>query len=220
LFIAGGLEAKAAVVSTNEAGMDAIYSQGSFGSNDVDIRFNSIMVVNNAALTSIDSLGELNALFGIADGSLNVFMFFVDEINYCDGPGMNIIGCGEIGGNAIAVDSDYAETGTFSAVLNAHELGHALGLLHPTGLGPCFPSNNNLMCGSINGDTTLTAGQVSTILASPFVQDDNGQLFVQITPVLITPIPPAGILFLSGILGLAWMRRRNRAADAEQPEAT
>ncbi len=96
--------------------------------------------------------------------------------------------------------------------LNAHELGHALGLVHVAVAG-------NLMFGSISGGTALTPGQITTIQSSPFVQDGAGGMFVSITPVLITPIPPAGILFLSGILGLAWMRRRHRAADAGQPAA-
>lgn len=45
--------------------------------------------------------------------------------------------------------------------------------------------------------------------------------FVQIAPILpdAVPILPAGILFLSGITGLCWMRRRTGPADAGLPAA-
>ncbi len=49
-------------------------------------------------------------------------------INYCDGPGLNLVGCARINGNGIAVvrlDNLHAE-----AMLWSHELGHNVGLSH------------------------------------------------------------------------------------------
>ena len=56
VFILGGLvfagipNARAAFVTTNEAGLDSVFSQGSFGSNDIDIRFNPTVTFSNGSL--------------------------------------------------------------------------------------------------------------------------------------------------------------------------
>ena len=74
----------------------------------------------------IDDGTELNAVLN--DGSARFKV--VRAINYCGGPGTNIIGCAWVGGKGVAVvrRSDLGS----EAVLWVHEYGHNVGLSHNT----------------------------------------------------------------------------------------
>lgn len=217
--------AQAASVSFSEAAMDDIFSQTSFGTHPVDIRFNPSLWVVAPSLLSIDSNAEfdgaansLAALVGtLAIPANTVSIFFVDAITYCGGPGSNIIGCGSEPGSLIALDST-AAAGSHGAALMAHELGHNLGLGHLAG-GP------NLMNGSITGNTTLTASQIGTFLnlgtgasLNPILQSDAAGLYVSITPIAVravappVPEPQTWAMFALGLAGLAALVRRRRAS--------
>ena len=106
----------------------------------------------------------------------------------------------------MVVDSVFAGGG-FGAELNAHELGHNLGLPHDEPQ----PPNDNLMNPIMNGITFLTAGQIATIGTSATnvdIQNDAGGDFILITPILITPEPGTGLLLMLGLAGLGWRRVR------------
>ncbi len=201
----------AATVTTNQAGMNAIYSQPSFGVNTIDIRFNPTVFIANSSLLDITTLAELNTLFGLSPASSpGINMFFVDTVSVCTlpDPTPSITGCATINGNDIVVESAVA-AGSSGALLNSHELGHNLGLPHTTECAMSFP--DNLMdCQLLGSDLTSgPTGQVNTILASSLIQTDPGGKFVSITPVLIVPIPvpAAAWLFTSALIVLVRMRR-------------
>ncbi len=187
-----------------EAGMDAVFSQAAFGGNNIDIRFNPVVTLNNASLLSIDSLAELTALIGsVAVPANTATMYFVDAINFCDGPEV-VGGCAEVTGDDMLIDIDFA-----SANLNSHELGHNLGLGH-------VATNGRLMDPNITG-TLLIAGEVTTINANGagIIQTEvGGQRFVSITPVHVTPEPVGAALMSLGLLGLLAIRRRCRRSPA------
>ena len=103
-------------------------------------------------------------------------MFFIDTLDWCGFSSPSIVGCANRPGNDIVVESAFAAGGN-GTELNAHELGHNLGLEHET-----FP---NLMTSSINGNTTLTADQIATILASDLIQSDADGKFILITPIAV-----------------------------------
>jgi hypothetical protein len=96
-------------------------------------------------LDIIDSFGELAALRG--DG---IRVKVVREINYCGGPGTNIIGCAERPGDDIVV---VRTSLSVEAVLWIHEYGHNVGLPH-------IDDGSNIMYMSDNGqNSTLNASQ-------------------------------------------------------------
>lgn len=176
----------AAVVTLNEAGMDAIYSQAGFGMTPVDIRFNATVTLIKPQHLILDNAAEVTTLFGLSPtASPTVNLFFVDSILGCGataGPG--ITGCASQPGNDIVVRSTTA-AGANGAENSAHELGHNFGLPHMNVAG-------NLMTATGFGNLALTAGQIATILASNLIQTDMaGAKFVQITPVLIDAPEPA-----------------------------
>lgn len=205
LLFAAIPNARAAFVTTNEAGVNGVFSQPSFGSTPIDIRFNPTVIVDNADLLNINTSARLNTLFGLNFGTPSnvISLYFVDTIDFCDGFNTAIVGCATVGGNDIVVESAFA-AGVFGTLLIAHEIGHNFSLGH---LGFA-----NLMTGSISGSTTLNSSQVSTILASSKIQLDGGSRFAAVTPVMVTPLPPAGILFVSAILGLLGIARRRKWA--------
>lgn len=204
----------AAFVTTNQADMNTIFSQASFGPNTVDIRFQPTVTITNGSLLNINSLAKLTTLFGLSPvASPGINMFFVDSVSVCNlpDPAPGISGCATINGNDIVVASNAAANPTMiggvtaGALLNGHELAHNLGLSHTS---ECTPSNPaNLMDCQLLG-FALTGSQVTTILASGLLQTDPTGLYVDITPVLIVPIPlPAALPLMLGALGLLGLAR-------------
>ena len=206
--------AQAAFVTLHEAGMDAVFSQASFGNTPIDIRFGAVTQIVRPDLLDIDTPLKLNNLFGLHVGSQFVVNFyFVDTISECSGFNVNIIGCGETPGQDFVVESVWAANNTipgggnisFGLQLLAHELGHNLDLDHRNG--------NNLMNPFINGFQDLDAAEVAIIRLSPLVQGNAREgFFIQINPVLIVdrldvPEPSTAALALAGLL-FAGMRSR------------
>lgn len=203
LFFSGIPTARAAFVTIDEAGLDDVYSQSSFGLNTVDIRINPTVSFSNGDLLTIDTEDRLNTLFAFNDAGAAdiVSIYFVDTLDWCDGFNTSIVGCADVGGNDFVVESAFAASG-FGTELIAHELGHSLDLDHVI--------FENLMTDVINGNTTLTESQANTVLASDLIQFDGPFRFVELRPVLVTPLPAAGILFVSAILMFAGFRFRKK----------
>jgi hypothetical protein len=101
-------------------------------------------------LDTVDSASELSSVLNVSNGRAKI----VSAINYCGGPGTNIIGCASTPGSAMVLvrlsDLD-AE-----AVLWIHEYGHNLGLIHAV-------DNRDLMFGTDNGaNSGLTPDECAT----------------------------------------------------------
>lgn len=224
---AGIASAASGYVTFNEAALDNIFSQSSFGQFTIDIRFNPSLSIVADSLLDINSTAEFNgaapSLSALADTlgvpDFTVSVFFVDKISFCGGPGNNIIGCGSQPGSLIALQSA-AAAGANGAALLAHELGHNLGLDHLAGGG-------NLMNATITGATTLSAAQIGTFLnlstgasLNPIVQLDpkDDKLYISITPIAVlaaVPEPEAWAMLSLGLLAVAgWARRRQRECAA------
>jgi len=210
---------KAATITLDEAGLDAIFSQASFGSVPVDIRILQPQVIVNPALLYIDTQAEMSSqLLALSvNPSPVVNAYFVDSMSdtACGGFVLNLWGCSQIGGNNFVVEST-AAAGSRGTALVAHELGHTLSLSH-------FNDPNGLMNPVISYNIVplLSAAEVSTILGSPFVQADpfSGARFIELGPVLVTatapaPVPEPGTLLLvsTGLFALR-LRRRNSSGS-------
>lgn len=198
---------QAAFITTQEAALDSIFSQTSFGNMPIDIRIGAATELVFPDLLDITTNAEISTLFGMHVGLATVVNFyFVDTIDACGGvinPG--IVGCGELPGNDFVVESAFA-AGGFGGELLAHELGHNLGLAHVNG--------NLLMNPFLNGFTDITAGEVNIIHNSPLVQTDGQRYWIDINPVLIVaeptnqvPEPSVLLLFLLS-LGLFWQNSK------------
>jgi hypothetical protein len=192
----------AALVPTNEFGMDEIFGVGNFGDDTIDIRFNPQIEFEDAPLLNIGSESSWLSLIGNGFGLANnvVRMFFVDSITWCGSTSTGLAGCGSEPGNDIAIDIDFADA-SFGDVLYAHELGHNLGLGHDS-------TSGNLMRGNVaSGNLNLTAMQVNDVLLDPssIIQLDGALRFIEITPVLViaaataVPLPGALVLCLGAI---------------------
>ena len=197
--------AHAGFITTNEAGMDAVFSQSAFGATPIDIRFNAPQFLYNTSLLSIDNNAELTQILGINSfNSRTVDMFFVDHIGYCGGSGSNIIGCGQLPGNSLILDSSWAAT-TYGAALESHELGHNLGLSHVSG------QNTNLMNPILWGSTFLSTSQALTIFGSNLVQIDNfGQRYISINPIAVVSSVPEPTTALLLAVGVGFIARRGK----------
>lgn len=197
------------VITTNEAQMDAIFSQASFGNNPIDIRFGNVITLVDPDAASIDSSQDFSRLVTLAPSNpfQIVNLFFVNEINWCGGVFPNAVGCAFKGLGIAAVESSVA-AGAFGGELNAHEVGHTLGLDHTAGEG--------LMGPFLNGDLSLTPTEVSTIFSSGLVQTDASGLYIQITPILIrasaVPEPTSLALACLAVFFFAGSRNRRHAS--------
>ena len=197
--------ARAAFITNQEGGMTGVFSQASFGSTPIDIRWGPSVTVVAPTLLDITTDAEVTQVFNLFGGSPTVNFYFIDTISACGGtiaPG--IVGCGAFPGNDFVVESTFA-AGAFGVELLSHELAHNLGVGHRS-------SSTALMNPSLNGGTTLNASEVATILASGLIQSDQNGFFIDVQPVLIlasaVPIPSAGLLLVGGLAGLLFMRRR------------
>jgi hypothetical protein len=189
----------AASVAIDPAGINAIFSQPSFGDTPISIRFNPAIEIVAPDLLVIDNLTELQALYALApDPAPTVDAFFVDQLDACGFVEANVNGafngCAQLPGRFMVEDFNAAEL--YPATLMGHELGHNLNLGHmPLGLMSFFLPHE---------PPDLFADQVATILQSPLVQTDptTGERFIQITPIAIVGAPePSTLLLLSAALG-------------------
>jgi hypothetical protein len=190
--------AKAGAITIDEAGVNAIFSQESFGDTPVSVRFNPPETIVAPQYLVINTLADLQGLYSLVPNPFpTIAAFFVDTIRACgqvdvsdDGTDY---GCAQLPGNFQVLNSKKAVA--FPAKLMAHELGHNFGLEH-TSLG--------LMTSRLEfGGTELFEDQVEEILESPLVQiDANGQRFIQVQPIAIVGTPePSTLLLLGSGLG-------------------
>lgn len=203
-----GTSAKAAFVTTQELGMDAIFSQSSFGTSTIDIRFGAVQTVFAPTLLDITSNEEIDQVFNLFGGSPTVNFYYVDTVNSCGGFNVSIVGCGAVGGNDFVVESSFA-AGGFGAELLAHELVHNLGLGHRNGA-------TALMDPFLNGGTILDAAEVAQILLNGpgLIQSDIEGLFIDVNPVLIVaelisvPLTASVFMLIGGLVLLGGIGRR------------
>lgn len=214
VLVLGASTAMSAVITTNEAALDSIFSQTSFGSKSIDVRFTASQTLFDTNLLSIDSQEEWNqlALFSGNSAFPVINMFFVDAVAWCGGPTSNTIGCASQPGTRLMLDSDWT-SGTNGGALAAHELAHNLGLGHLTGV------NTNLMNEALSGNTFLSTTQASTILGSNLIRFDGTQRYITVTPILVAasiapvPEPETWAMMLAGLIGVAgWVRRSKTIA--------
>jgi len=204
--------AQAAFITSNEAELDAIYSQANFGERPIDIRIGSATELVFPELLDISSDAEISQIFSQHVGPANVVNFyFVDSISACGGQiSSSIVGCGEYFGNDFVVESSYA-AGPYGGELLAHELGHNLGLPHLSGA--------YLMNPFLNKQTLITPAEVTRIFNSPLVQSLNDYYWIDINPVLIVAEasqvsePVTVGLFMLALVMLAWRHHRQVAAS-------
>lgn len=204
---------EAAMVTTQEAALDAIFSQSGFTS-PIDIRFNTALTLSTTTFHDIDtqakSLGLLFGTLPFPTPSNEVFIFYADSISACGGTvgNSNIVGCAATPGSRIYVQSSTA-AGNRGAELLGHELAHNLGLGHRSG---------GLMNPSLNGQVTLNSTEIAVIENSSLRQFDTQGFFIEITPVLVefqtavpVPLPASGVLLIGAIgAGVASRKRRLR----------
>ena len=218
--------ARAAQIFTNEAALDSIFSQATFGSETIDIRCNTPVTILAPAFTDLTVVqpagGELPLLFALAPTpSPSVNLFFVDNINVTGPVSFAIAGIGDLPGNNIVVAESFA-SGASGAELIAHELGHNLGLVHDYELldvlpGP-IPPPSNLMNPILNGNTTLTGAQAASVLSSPLVQGAPGARYIEITPIaVVASVPEPSVFSFLVIVGLSLASRKRRSPPKHSP---
>lgn len=204
----------AGFVTTNEAGMDTIFSQASFNGDTIDIRFGATQTIFNTSLLDIDSAAEFNFLASPTFGAPpTVRMFFVDSISHCGGGG-SFLGCAFQPGSVIALNS-ISVAGGNGAKTMSHELLHNLGLDH------VLPDNGTNLMNPTVGSDILTTAQADFIrgfgpgnAAGPLIQFDGLQRFIMITPIAVmaSPVPEPGTygLMIAGLALLGVFSRRRK----------
>lgn len=192
-------------VTLNEAALDAIYAQPSFGATPIDVRFGATRTVFDSALLILDIDTEFSLLDDYDSVAPTISLFFIESFS-----SSGIVGAASTPGTIVAVNSSFA-AGTRGAAAVAHEIGHNLGLVHVEG------DNDNLLNPFIYSGPApapLTLAQVATILGSSLVQTDGGgQRYIQIDPIrVVASVPEASSLVMMGLgLGLiAGLGRRQR----------
>ena len=203
---------EAASITIDPPEMEAIFSQASFDSTPINIRFNAPRFIVAPELLDIKNQADLKALYHLApDPAPTVDAFFVNQIDACGFPEPTttgiLAGCAQLPGHVFVEESEAAELSP--ATLMGHELGHNLNLQHD------FFSSANLMAPFFPHGTTLADEQVATILQSQLVQTNStGQRFIQITPIAIVAAPePSTLLLLGAALGALCMSSPNRTED-------
>jgi hypothetical protein len=238
-----------------EQNLTAVYSANPpfDNTNQVTVFWLSpVITITSVIYNTINTVADQNALFALpgqtvmgkyGNGPIQQItlpsspvddVFFIDNINFCGGPGDGIVGCAPVGGQGIMLNSDFAALGGgFGTQLEGHELGHNLGLQHcqtapatcPAGVPPAAPANQreypDLMNAFINGDTTLTAAQATTILGSALVQNNlafnpNGGNYIDLQPIVFAPEPTDLAFFGLGMSLFFLVRRRRRSAMSEK----
>jgi hypothetical protein len=201
--------AHAGYVTIDQAAVNAIFSQESFGDRPVSIRFNAPETIVAPQYLVINTLQDLQGLYSLVPNPFpTIAAFFVDTIWACGNVDVlsngAYYGCALLPGNFQVIDS--AAAVNYPAKLFSHELGHNLALEHAS-LG--------LMTALLDfGGTELSEDQVAQILQSPLVQTDaNGQRYVTVQPIAIvgTPEPSTLLLLGSGLGAMLSLGRRKSA---------
>lgn len=216
LFQSGDL--RAASVVTNEAALDAIFSQQAFDDagyiGGFDVRFVEQITISDPGFLSVDDLpvtfgvdsnndgvtdftatgNEMDyLLFGQVPGLTEtdrIYMMYVDSVSVCgSGTNYRIVGCAAVPGNRQVIESSFAD-GSFGAELMAHEIVHNLGVLpHREDSG----APPGLMSESLNGNTLLNAVEIEQIMRSELLVMDAvlGLPVLTVQPVLFVAGPTA-----------------------------
>ncbi len=211
---------EAAAIAIDQPGMEAIFSQASFGSTPISIRFNAPRFIVAPQLLDIKDQADLKALEDLApDPAPTVDAFFVNQVDACGFPEPTpaglFAGCAQLPGHVFVEES--ASAALSPATLMGHELGHNLDLPHD------FFSGTNLMSPFFPHGPDLTDQQVAAILQSPLIQTDStGVRFIQITPIAIVANPePATLLLFGTALGalcILRLKKHGPASHKRPPE--
>lgn len=212
--------AQAASVVTNEADLDAIFSQQAFTDagypGGFDVRFVEQITIADPGFLDVDDLtvsfdvdsdndgvtdfsttgNEMDALlYGQIPGLTEtdrIYMMYVDTVSVC-GSQMDarIVGCALVPGNRQVIESSFAD-GSFGAELMAHEIVHNLGYLpHREDIG----DPPGLMSETLNNNTTLNTVEIETIMRSDLLVLDAilGVPVLTVQPVLFVGSLPTTI---------------------------
>ncbi|MEI4473654.1 hypothetical protein [Frigidibacter sp. MR17.24] len=191
--------------------IDTVFSQASFGTSTIDVRFNTAqtLVAPDFVNLTYDAYGgEFRDLPGNSGGRLpatasaalkTIKLYLVDSFVTVSGELSNVLGLGWLGAPGVAVAADRLLGAGYNAltlpIAIAHEIGHNLGLGHLATTADA----NNLMYPTLPSVTTmartaLTLSQVQTILTSTLLQTDaSGSLFLTVQPIYVTAaavVPP------------------------------